>query len=96
MRRLGLLALLLTVFITVRYPPAPIPCPGSEPPALRKIITPTQTWYQATTVLIMGHACTSPERWFQEEWSDLPEAGGHFLRRLPEPGVPEAGLPWRP
>lgn len=32
-----------------------------------------------------GRLCLSPERTWREEWTDLPERGGQFLRQLEEP-----------
>ena len=80
---------LLAVFLTIRQPPEHVPCPPRMVPAA------TVKNADGTYTHIPEHdagrglavACMRPGQTWIEEWTDYPDKGGEFVRRVtaPEP-----------
>ena len=79
MRQL-LTLVLLTVIIAVKEPAHVVGCPLPVP-ALLKMSDGTyeQTVYDSMNAV----ACLQNELAWKEEWTDFPEKGGTFIRRVP-------------
>ena len=85
----GAMLLLLSVILDFRQQEV-IRCPDHESIADRtQVVQSRDGTYRRVLGLPSprgpGVLCLSPERTWTEEWTDLPERGGRFLRQLEEP-----------
>ena len=76
----GYLGLLIFI-IEVVTPPHPIPCPPTPPTMVRLAPGSYQRTHDLAAQVFL--LCMSPEQRHHEEWTNLPENGGTFIRRLP-------------
>ena len=75
------LLILLTVIISMYEPGQPIGCP--QPP--QKVTLNTDGSYSRSSQMTMTlQACFSSSRTWKEEWTDYPEKGGTFIRKVSE------------
>ncbi len=79
MKKIILFLFLLTVIISIDQPPQIIGCPWSEP----KMIKNQDGSYTTIVTNVTLQVCYSKRANWQEEWTDYPENGGIFIRRLP-------------
>ena len=79
MRNLTLLLAFLAVLITIKQLPQSIPCP-QPPPVYNKNID--GTYSRGESRMITLQFCWDKEVEWQEEWTDYPEKGGKFIRRV--------------
>jgi hypothetical protein len=82
-RKLALAA--LVVYITINQPQMSVPCPEPTPTTtIKKNEDGTYTrWLPSGMAFVMS--CWLPAASHVEEWTDLPENGGAFIRRQEAP-----------
>jgi hypothetical protein len=74
-------AMVLSVILTISQPAYPVACP-SVAPQLMKNADGTYTLPNRSSMTLQS--CWSDGSQWQEEWTDYPEQGGTFIRRMPE------------
>uniref|UniRef100_A0A6M3M3I3 Uncharacterized protein n=1 Tax=viral metagenome TaxID=1070528 RepID=A0A6M3M3I3_9ZZZZ len=79
MKAFALLLTCLAVIITIRQPPQMIICP--QPPSLF-VKAEDGSYIQNGTTMTTLQSCWGKATSWQEEWTDYPEKGGKFIRRV--------------
>ena len=74
-----LFLIVLAVIITIHQPPQPVPCPQPEP---KVALNSDGTYYRPQMNTITLQACYGESKTWKEEWTDYPENGGVFIRRV--------------
>jgi len=68
-----------TVIISMYSPGSLVSCPQPEPKVIKNSDG-TYTKTNLTTITLQ--ACYGPSSTWEEEWTDYPENGGKFIRRM--------------
>ncbi len=76
-----LVAGISAVILTISQPPKLVGCPYPEPEIIRHE---DGTYTRPIRSGMTLQACYSEGSNWQEEWTDYPEKGGTFIRRVPE------------
>ena len=71
-----------TVVVTIVEPSQPTSCPPM-PRRLMKMDNGTYLWSGGDSFRALEILCSTAERRHRQEWTDYPERGGMFIRRLP-------------
>lgn len=71
---------LLAVLITITQPSQPIGCAPSQSPLSQNQ---DGSYTRLPMIAMTLQQCYSDALTWQEEWTDYPEKGGAFLRRIP-------------
>jgi hypothetical protein len=74
-------AMVLSVILTISQPAYPVACPEVPMPLIRNA---DGTYTQPSRVMLHTRLCVTQGGSWQEEWTDYPEKGGTFIRRVPE------------
>jgi hypothetical protein len=78
-KKITIFLFIATVIITIHQPPAMIPCPQPEP---KIVLSSDGSYYRPQINSMTLQVCYGNGATWQEEWTDYPDKGGVFIRRI--------------